>query len=166
MDSYSIERHRVGEKLLKGTDRLFEMMATTNPIYLYLRNTLVPWIFPWVIATRASRAARFRFISQLGIRYRHSPIVGQTSTYRGTLRGGDRAPDGKLTGAGSEQETTVLKLLMGPTHHLLLFAGTRLGATLDGDALHNVAVDFLREHNNEKSWVKGVRSSRAPPPPP
>ena len=139
LDSYSIERHRVGENLLNGTDRMFQMMATTNPVYLYLRNTLVPWILPWVMGTRSSRASRFRFVSQLGIRYRHSPVVGQSLTYKGKLRGGDRAPDGKL---GIEGTMSVHGLLMGPTYHLLLFSGTGSNA-LEGRALHSVAADFL-----------------------
>jgi 2-polyprenyl-6-methoxyphenol hydroxylase-like FAD-dependent oxidoreductase len=143
LDSYTIERHRVGENLLRTTDRMFEMMATTNPVYLYLRNTFVPWIIPWVMGHRALRANRFRFISQLGIRYRHSPIVGQASMYQGKLRGGDRAPDGKLRGEG--QETSVLELLMRPTHHLLLFSG--IGQqTLKGEALRIVATDFLQSN--------------------
>lgn len=139
LDSYTIERHRVGQNLLSTTDRMFEMMATTNPIYLYLRNTLVPWILPWVMGTRSLRRNRFRFISQLGIRYRHSPIIGQASTYKGKLRGGDRAPDGKLINA--EHETRVIELLMPPTYHLLLFSGVGSQA-LDGDALHSVATGF------------------------
>lgn len=147
LDSYTIERHKVGENLLNFTDRMFEMMATTNPIYLYMRNTIVPWVLPWVMGSRARRANRFRFVSQLGIRYRHSPVVGQASTYKGKLRGGDRAPDGRLNGA--EQETTVIGLLMGPTHHLLLFSGTETGA-LDGDALDSVATDFLKDNKGMK----------------
>jgi 2-polyprenyl-6-methoxyphenol hydroxylase-like FAD-dependent oxidoreductase len=147
LDSYTIERHRVGENLLKGTDRLFEMMATTHPIYLYLRNTFVPWILPWVMGSRGLRANRFRFISQLGIRYRHSPVVGQASTYKGPLRGGDRTPDGALMGA--EVETSVIGLLMGPTYHLLLFSGTGSEA-LNGEGLHKIATDFLNENKGVK----------------
>lgn len=142
LDSYTIERHRVGENLLKSTDRMFEMMATTNPLYLYLRNTFVPWIIPWVMGNRALRSNRFRFVSQLGIRYRHSPVTGQALAYRGVLRGGDRTPDGKLFGV--ERETSVIGLLMGPTHHLLLFSGTGPKA-LDGETLHKYATDLLEE---------------------
>jgi 2-polyprenyl-6-methoxyphenol hydroxylase-like FAD-dependent oxidoreductase len=147
LDSYTIERHRVGENLLKTTDRMFEMMATTNPIYLYLRNTIVPWILPWVMGSRSLRANRFRFVSQLGIRYRHSLVVGQANAYEGKLRGGDRTPDGKLM--EGEVETSVIGLLMGPSHHLLLFSGTGSEA-LDGEALHKVTTEFLGENQSVK----------------
>lgn len=147
LDSYTIERHKVAKNLLNFTDRMFEMIATTNPLYLYIRNAIVPWVLPWVMGSRTRRANRFRFVSQLGIRYRHSVVVGQASTYKGKLRGGDRAPDGKLEGVG--QEMTVIGLLMGPTHHLLLFSGTEAGA-LNGAALHSVATDCLQDNKGLK----------------
>lgn len=159
LDSYTIERHRVGQNLLTTTDRMFEMMATTNPVYLYLRNTLVPWIVPWVMGNRSIRKNRFRFISQLGIRYRHSPIVGQASTYRGKLRGGDRAPDGILMDAG--HETSVIELLIAPTHHLLLFSGTGTQA-LDGEALHGVAAGFLQSNRKRRVEVHEIFTGSSP----
>jgi hypothetical protein len=148
LDSYSIERHKVGENLLRGTDRAFEFMCTTNPFYLYLRNTLVPWIIPWAMKDRNRRANRFRFVSQLGIRYRHSPIVGGASTYKGVLRGGDRAPDGKLEGVLGQ--VTLLGLCTGPTHHLILFSG--IGPLAVSDEILQISVaDFLEENVD---WVK------------
>src|SRR6266536_3146925 len=77
LDSYNIERHKVGKNLLKGTDRLFEFMTTKNWFYLWVRNWLVPWIVPWVMRSRETKAERFRFISMLGIKYRGSRVVGE-----------------------------------------------------------------------------------------
>ena len=148
LDTYNIERHKVGENLLRGTDRIFDFMSTKNPVYLYLRNTLVPWIVPWLLKDRNRLASRFRFISQLGIRYRHSPIVGSASTHKGKLRGGDRAPDGKLT--GPEQDTTVLGLCGGPSHHLLLFSGIG-SAAVGEEVLQSAAADLMAENS---AWVK------------
>ena len=73
LDSYDVERRRVGELLLRGTDRIFQIGVTSNPVFLFLRNTLVPWVLPWVIKDRSRRAKLFRFMSQLGIRYRKQP---------------------------------------------------------------------------------------------
>ena len=73
------------------------------------------------MGNRNTRQNRFRFVSQLGIRYRNSPIVGQSSTWKGALRGGDRAPDGELEGAGGEN--WLLELCRGVNYHLLLFSG-------------------------------------------
>jgi hypothetical protein len=146
LESYNIERHRVGENLLKGTDRMFEMMATTNWVYLWLRNTLVPWVVPWIMGNRERRTNRFRFVSQLGIRYRHSPIVGTSSNYNGKLRGGDRAPDGKLMGA--DQATRLHWLCVGPAHHLILFSG--VGA-VDAKEIDDTAAEFMKDG---MGWVK------------
>ena len=46
LDTYNLERHKIGEYLLRGTDRAFELFSTGNPLFLLLGNTLVPWIAP------------------------------------------------------------------------------------------------------------------------
>jgi 2-polyprenyl-6-methoxyphenol hydroxylase-like FAD-dependent oxidoreductase len=145
LDTYNIERRKVGLKLLHGTDRMFEMVATTNPVWLYLRNTLVPWIMPWLMRDPVTRESRFRFVSQLGIRYRNSPIVGQASTWKGTLRGGDRAPDGELDEAGAEG--SVLGLCKGTSYHLLLFSGIGIAAASE-ELLQEAELDFLKDGND------------------
>ncbi|KUJ17328.1 uncharacterized protein LY89DRAFT_51241 [Mollisia scopiformis] len=121
LESYNIERRRIGQILLQGTDKIFEFMATTNPVYLFLRNYILPLIMPWAMSIPGRRALAYRFVSELGIRYRQSPIVGQTSTWKGALKGGDRAPDGKLL--RGDTEITVHSLLGACSHSLLLFSG-------------------------------------------
>jgi 2-polyprenyl-6-methoxyphenol hydroxylase-like FAD-dependent oxidoreductase len=158
LDTYNIERQKVGLKLLHGTDRLFEMMATSNPVWLYLRNTLLPWIMPWVMRNPSTRAERFRFISQLGIRYRNSPIVGQASTWKGTLRGGDRAPDGQLTTIGGGK--WVLELCKEVSYHLLLFSGIGDAAASD-ERLEEVASEFIKDGNESVKIHKIVTSPAA-----
>ncbi|PVH77924.1 hypothetical protein DL98DRAFT_517059 [Cadophora sp. DSE1049] len=145
LDSYHLERHKIGLAILHGTDRIFEMMATTNPIFLFLRNWLVPWVVPFVMGDASRRASRMRFVSQLGIRYRDSPIVGNSRTWNGKLRGGNRAADGKLLGSGGE--TTLIGLLTGPEYHLFLFSGV-------GDA----ALDMQDLCEAEKSLVESKDS--------
>jgi len=146
LDSYDVERRRVGEHLLKGTDRMFQFGSSGNPAFLFLRNFLVPWFLPWAMGDRGRRARMFRFMSELGIRYRHSSIVGTSSNYKGPLRGGDRAPDATLQ--GPEGPTSMLGLCTGPGHHLILFSGTGSGAA-DEAALQHIATGF---ENNSK-WM-------------
>jgi hypothetical protein len=157
LESYDIERRRVGEHLLNGTDRAFQFGASSNPVFLFLRNWLVPWVLPWAIANRGRRSRLFRFMSQLGIRYRHSPVVRTGSSYRGPVRGGDRAPDGALTkvvdpDAGSEHTTSESLFLLTlfaslPGYHLVIFAGTR------GNTDENENIDIVLD---EKALVKIV----------
>ncbi len=73
LDSYNTERHRVGQKLLAGTDRLFWYAASTNFFFVWWRNFFVRWMLPWFVSSPQRRARAFSFVSQLGIRYRHSP---------------------------------------------------------------------------------------------
>ncbi|KAF7876997.1 uncharacterized protein EAF02_008217 [Botrytis sinoallii] len=151
LDSYSIERRRVGVNLLKGTDQVFEFMATTNPIYLYLRNTLFPWMAPIAFKKGANRARRYRFITQLGIRYRHSSICRTASAYYGPRRGGDRAPDGKIVLPDTQEQTNLYSLFKGPTHHLLLFSGLGRESMDAQDLLETVGTDFPEK---EQSWLR------------
>lgn len=151
LDSYSIERRRVGTNLLKGTDRIFEFMATTNPFYLYMRNTLFPWMAPIAFKKGANRARRYRFVSQLGIRYRHSSICKTASAYYGPRRGGDRAPDGRILQPGTQDTTNLYSLFKGPTHHLLLFSGLGRGGMDAEELLETVGTDFPEK---EKNWLQ------------
>jgi 2-polyprenyl-6-methoxyphenol hydroxylase-like FAD-dependent oxidoreductase len=148
LDSYDVERRRVGEHLLRSTDRLFQIATINNPVFLFLRNTLVPWLLPWAIKDRNRRAKLFRFMSQLGIRYRNSPIVGSASNYQGPLCGGDRAPDGPLQCI--DGSTTLHALFKGPTHHLILFSG-RGTTAVDAKALQGATASFLEANSG---WVK------------
>src|SRR6185369_15860521 len=44
LDSYHAERHPVGKRLLRTTDRLFSIAASRSPIWLGLRNLLAPHV--------------------------------------------------------------------------------------------------------------------------
>jgi len=158
LDSYQIERYKIGQKLLHGTDRMFEFMATTNPFYLFLRNNLVPWIVPIVMSNPTRRANRFRFVSQLGIKYRNSSIVGQASTWTGKLRGGDRAPNAKLINA-SGIEMNLLDVCNRRGHHLFLFSGEV--EPLDYAQLKEARIIFL-ENDNENFRVHYILSKPTP----
>jgi 2-polyprenyl-6-methoxyphenol hydroxylase-like FAD-dependent oxidoreductase len=127
--SYHAERHPVGQTLLRGTDRLFGYAASTSWLFLLWRNFFAAWILPWVIGNRARRARLFHFVSELGIRYRRSEIVGTAAAWRGTVRGGDRAPDGRVRKGGAEGDEMWLMELKAvgdgdqDGHQVLLFQG-------------------------------------------
>lgn len=132
LDSYHAERHPVGQKLLSSTDYLFSWLTWNNPVYLALRNTLVPYIVPRLMSrsgTAAKQAKTYRFMSQLGIRYAKSPLVRTGTGFEGPVRGGSRAPDGRVvSAAGAVRESAgserwLLSQLAGDRHTLLLFSG-------------------------------------------
>jgi 2-polyprenyl-6-methoxyphenol hydroxylase-like FAD-dependent oxidoreductase len=131
LDSYDEERRPVGQRLLQFTDRLFSALTSSNPLILWARNRLLPAFAPRLLATAARRKLAFRFISELGIRYTGSSLVGDG---RGD---GMRAPDAILDGGKH-----LVDAFAAPAHHLVVFgsggaellraATARFGAHLDG----------------------------------
>jgi 2-polyprenyl-6-methoxyphenol hydroxylase-like FAD-dependent oxidoreductase len=136
LDSYNLERHPIGQALLKRTDLVTKMITIRSPIGQSLRNRLMPLLAEQeVIQHRALQT-----LSMIGLNYRHSSIVAQhrdgikstvhpVNTVSGWLdfnhgpMPGDRAPDGDLSPTPTSSETTLLGKLHGVNHNILLFAG-------------------------------------------
>jgi hypothetical protein len=143
LDSYQIERHAVGQAVLKLSDFLTKVNTMRNPVALHVRNKIAP-----ILAGQEVIQERMRNdVSELAISYRTSPIVaehklslvhakaiGHSTNDRPELgewfdfdrgpRGGDRAPDAHLSNA-ERKPVRLFECLRGPEHHLLLFMGAR-----------------------------------------
>ncbi|WP_257463389.1 FAD-dependent monooxygenase [Archangium lipolyticum] len=128
LDTYDLERHRVGQKLLEGTDRRFALISSGGLVVRMLRAHVMPRAARWLFKTSFMERKLLRFVSELFIHYRHSPL--STESISGEDAGGvrisdgpapgERVPDLPLLGAGVERLHEVLR---GPHHTLLLFAG-------------------------------------------
>ena len=101
LDSYEAERWPVGQTLLRFTDRIFSGLVRSlsgSALASWLRRTVAARVLPAVLTSTRLRAAGFRFISELGIRYRRSPAVMEAAPrLRAGPRAGDRFPDACLT---------------------------------------------------------------------
>ena len=101
LDSYEAERWPVGRTLLRYTDRIFSALVRSlsdNAITSWLRRNVAASVIPRVLTSTRLRAAGFRFISELGIRYRRSPAVVEAAPrLHAGPRAGDRFPDARLT---------------------------------------------------------------------
>lgn len=124
LDSYDAERRRVGMHLVTGTDRLFSFIANANWLFVQLRNLIMPWILPYIVANRDRRLKFFRFVTEFAVTYRKSPIVGMAKGFLGPVHGGDRVPDGKLVDIKSQVETSMQEVCGSTSHALVLFSGT------------------------------------------
>jgi len=122
LDTYDEERRPVGRAILQSTDRLFSWNTWTNPVWMWLRNLLAPWILPHVFSSPERRSRAFRFLSQLSLHYRGSSIVGTAKGFDGPIHGGDRLFNGHVRTADG-QETSLQEVCVGPGHHLVLFSG-------------------------------------------
>ncbi|CAN5658913.1 FAD-dependent monooxygenase [soil metagenome] len=135
LDTYQAERHPIGQKLIKMTDAVTKVVMLRNPIGQKVRNHLMPLLASHEVVQHRA----WRTISMLGINYRNSPIVGE---HRETLTHaiadmaswldfahgpapGNRAPDGSVKNAGSEQSMRLFEVLRGTEHKILFFAGLK-----------------------------------------
>jgi 2-polyprenyl-6-methoxyphenol hydroxylase-like FAD-dependent oxidoreductase len=113
LDSYDAERHRVGERLLQTTDRLFGLARAAIPGTRLLRR----WIARPLLARDRVQARLRDFVSQRSIRYRDSPIVGAPRQAQDP-QPGDQLPDQPVVHDGEEEH--LLSVLAGREHHVVL----------------------------------------------
>lgn len=106
LETYEAERWPVGRFLLRYTDRIFAAFTramSDGPVAAWVREVIVPRVVPQVAGRGWLGRAAFRFVSELGIRYRQSPAVREGAPRLGRgPRAGDRLPDGRLTLDGRE----------------------------------------------------------------
>jgi 2-polyprenyl-6-methoxyphenol hydroxylase-like FAD-dependent oxidoreductase len=89
LDTYELERIAFARRLVSTTDRIFALVTNRSALAARLRTTLMPFLVPRLVAITRFRRGLFRVFSQIGIRYRKSPLsVGSV----GSVHGGDRIP--------------------------------------------------------------------------
>ncbi|WP_197522483.1 FAD-dependent monooxygenase [Occultella aeris] len=121
LDSYEQERLPVADSVLRMTNRAFRVATSSNPVLRYVRPRVVAVAAPLVLRLGVLRKVGFRAISQLGIRYRDSPlsVEGHRRLRRGP-HAGDRLPDAPITVDGTR---STLHAELSPTQINLLLCG-------------------------------------------
>jgi 2-polyprenyl-6-methoxyphenol hydroxylase-like FAD-dependent oxidoreductase len=123
LDTYEPERAPVGRMVLRFTDRAFTIATSTNPIVRFARTRIAPVIIPRVLKPRIGRSYAFRTVSQLGIRYRSSPLsLNGPHAPRHGPEAGDRLPDAPVFHDG--QTSTLHGALAPPGWHVVLCGPT------------------------------------------
>jgi 2-polyprenyl-6-methoxyphenol hydroxylase-like FAD-dependent oxidoreductase len=119
LDSYDRERVPVARAVLRMTNRAFRIATSANPILRSFRPRAAALAVPIAIRSGVLRRIGFRVISQLGIRYRRSPlsVEGRPRLRRGP-RAGDRFPDFVILVNGTP--TTSHRLLLPSAFQLVL----------------------------------------------
>ncbi|KAK3499080.1 FAD binding domain-containing protein [Neurospora hispaniola] len=125
LDSYHAERYPVGRALLQGTDRIFSFTAAATSWVLKVRNTVLPWVMPWLVGMKWIRKRFYGFISGFGTTYSGLASAGESCVVGGgdgvntswpswlwsssssslssrpeKVSSGDRLPDGKVIELG------------------------------------------------------------------
>jgi 2-polyprenyl-6-methoxyphenol hydroxylase-like FAD-dependent oxidoreductase len=126
LETYHAERWPVGQKILQRTDRLFAAMSSQQGWVARMRNLVLPLLAPRLAGLAPVRARAFRFVSQLGIRYRSNAFMLDTDpgAWRGGAPPGHRAPDARISAKRS-----VFDLLQGYRFNVLALSRR----PLDGD---------------------------------
>ncbi len=97
LDSYEAERQPVAHRLLDTTDRAFRLVVSDSPFAGLLRTQVLARIAGFAMRRRRVRREAFRIVSQIGIRYRRSPLSVATGELPSEApRAGDRFPWMKL----------------------------------------------------------------------
>lgn len=125
LESYSVERSAIGERVLRNAERFTTMATLRSPVAQWLRNHLVPVLGSFSFVQDKIRNEWF----ELSVNYRHSPLVRDVwPALTGGLAAGDRMCEAPLVSAADWTTTTLFTQLRGQGHVLLLLAGS------EGDA--------------------------------
>lgn len=93
LDSYEAERMPVAQRLLRTTDRLFQFVVSEGLVASFIRTRIAGRLMALAMTSKRLRRLAFRTVSQVGIRYRRSPLSKNLGNHpEGAPRAGDRFP--------------------------------------------------------------------------
>lgn len=123
LETYEPERAPVGRMVLRFTDRAFTIATSSNPAVRFARTRIAPALVPLALKAKTGRAYLFRTVSELGIRYRRSPLsVNGASPPRNGPTAGDRLPDATIVHDG--RPSTLHQAVAATGWHLMLCGPT------------------------------------------
>jgi hypothetical protein len=108
LDSYTQERSKVGDVVLRAAARMTWVALLPDPITRFFRNTIVR------VGGRLPAFQRnfVRYLAELSIHYPESPLNGETiGPWDGGIRPGDRVPDATLKVPATGREERLHALL-------------------------------------------------------
>jgi 2-polyprenyl-6-methoxyphenol hydroxylase-like FAD-dependent oxidoreductase len=122
LDSYEIERIPVAERLLRTTDQAFNFLISERWLAEVFRTRIIQRIIAIAMRRDRTRQLAFRTISQIGIRYRNSPLSRMHSRLPEEAPcPGDRFPWMRLKFTGGGPVEDLFAKLDDTRFNLLLF---------------------------------------------
>ena len=134
LETYNTERLENAIRLLKTTDRMFNFVASPEPILSYLRTHILPHIAGAAFSLDTVKKFVFPIISQTGINYHHSPVSRTDGDFN--VKGGERMPYFETQGA------SIYEKLKQPKFHLLTFFDGENNFADFTEILKNGAIDL------------------------
>jgi 2-polyprenyl-6-methoxyphenol hydroxylase-like FAD-dependent oxidoreductase len=140
LDTYNEERLPNAERLLRTTDRMFNLAAGTDWLVNLIRTTIFPPMAKFILSFDAVKTRFFPLISQIGINYR----VGSLSKHNGDsefeVKAGDRMPYFLIDGK------SIYDRLREARFHLLTFSDGESDYGEFRDEVEGEYADLLDHH--------------------
>jgi hypothetical protein len=161
LDSYAAERVPVAERLLSTTDRAFSLVVSDRWFAGFFRTRLMPKLLAAAMRSERIRKLAFRTISQIGIRYPHSPLsVTMSGLPEAAPVAGDRFPWLQLKFAEEAKVEDLFAKLDDTRFNLLVFGQPApAGVPEIGDLLRIHVVPDAAENNRELGRAQIPRPS-------
>lgn len=116
LDTYNAERLPNARRLLKTTDRMFNLAAGTDWFFNVIRTTVFPPMAKFILSLDVIKKRFFRLISQIAIHYPDSPLSEHEGDDEFEVKAGDRMPYFLVEGK------SIYDQLHAPKFHLLNFS--------------------------------------------
>jgi 2-polyprenyl-6-methoxyphenol hydroxylase-like FAD-dependent oxidoreductase len=144
LDSYNDERRRIALNLVRSTDRAFALLVSESRWAALFRTRIVANVVALAMRSRRARELAFRTISQIGIRYRTSPLSHNLAALGGAaVRAGDRFPWLHLRFASAQAAEDLYRRLEDTSFNLIVIGQplTSMPIPFDDMRVHAVADD-------------------------
>jgi 2-polyprenyl-6-methoxyphenol hydroxylase-like FAD-dependent oxidoreductase len=118
LDTYNEERLENAKRLLRTTDRMFQLAAGPEWFLAFLRTNVFPAVAGYLFSLDSVKRFVFPLVSQIGINYRHGSLSRHAGDDDFKVKAGDRVPYFPFDGE------SVYDILRAPKFHLLAFSDT------------------------------------------
>jgi hypothetical protein len=116
LETYNEERLANAKRLLKTTDRLFDLVAGSEWIVSFVRMHIFPPLAEHILNIELVKKKLFPLLSQIGINYREGSLSNHNGDDDFKVKAGDRMPYFLIEG------TSIYDRLRAPKFHYLVFA--------------------------------------------
>lgn len=127
LETYNEERLPNARRLLRTTDRFFDLAASDEFLISFLRKNVFPYVADFLLGFESVRHIVFPLVSQIGISYSESSLSETEGTF--DVRAGDRMPWLTVNGRSIYDD------LRTPAFHLVSFAHPQTDPTSLADEL-------------------------------
>lgn len=157
LDTYHEERWPIGQNLLNKTDQLFTFFTSDSPIFSSVRELLLPHALPSMVRSSDMPLNMGKYFSGLGVKYRRSSVVHTAAGFEGPVRGGFRAPDGRIRTIDGK-DAWLQDLLTGPGYHMILFSKTADENEVQKDEVQSFTADNKETYPPQVHFITTAQS--------